>query len=142
MIYFIAGLNEQDNTYSIIEVTDNWHKTVSGWHPYDVIDGKLLIMDESGHKYHVGPHKNLAETKHSVEVGEWNLKNDEPHLIDTHEKDPEELRTFIASFLSSLARKKRMFSRKPAFPELDEAASYPSLDLKNLLALAVKIKST
>jgi hypothetical protein len=105
-MYFIAAKGPDDGYY-IEQIENDWHDAVDGFEPIDVINGEVIVYDETGHKFWVGPGKNLKETKlfwkiKSVEVGEWNFKEGEPYLIDTHESVPDELKKLLLDYIDRI----------------------------------------
>ena len=98
-MYYIAVKDGKDNYY-IEQAVENWHEAVDGFEPIDCIDGEMVIYIEDGHKYLVGPHKDLEKKKlfwkiHTVDVGQWDFSKGEPFLIDTKEVVPDELEELL-----------------------------------------------
>lgn len=101
-MYFIAG-KDKNNQYYLEEILDDWHMAVDSFEPIDCIKGEMVIYDESGHKYLVGPEKDLKEDKIfgkvvGVDVGSWDFDKGEPFLLDTNEVVPEELRLILVEY--------------------------------------------
>jgi hypothetical protein len=101
-MYYIAGKDKKGN-YFIYEAVDDWHDVVDNYEPIDCINGEMVIFDEKGHKFLVGPEKALSEQKLfgkviAVDVGSWDFKKGEPFLIDTKEVVPEELLELLKDF--------------------------------------------
>lgn len=102
-MFFIAAKNP-DGTYFIDSIENNWHDVVDSFEPIDVLKGEVIIYDDSGRKFMVGPDKKLVKKKlfwkvKTVDVGEWNFKNGEPYLIDMHEKVPKELSILLLDYI-------------------------------------------
>lgn len=98
-MYYVAGKND-DGSYTLDEIVEDWHLAVDNYEPIDCINGEMVIYDEQGHKYLVGPTKDLKEKKlfwkiSTVDVGSWDFKKGEPFLIDTNEVVPDELQALI-----------------------------------------------
>jgi len=103
-MYYIAVKNP-NGTYSIDEIVEDWHKAVKNYEPIDCINGEVLIYDEQGHKFLVGPQKNLEKKKlfwkiSTVDVGSWDFSKGEPFLIDTKKTNKVELNKLLKSFSS------------------------------------------
>lgn len=101
-MYYITGKGPKGN-YRIEEAVENWHDAVDGFEPIDCINGEMVIYDGQGHKYLVGPSKDLKEKKlfwkiSTVDVGSWNFEKGEPFLIDTNEVVPDELKELLKNF--------------------------------------------
>lgn len=101
-MWYLA-VKDSNGSYYIDEVAENWHDAVDNFEPIDCINGKMLIYDEQGRKYQVGPNKQLREKKlfwkiKSVEVGHWDFDKGEPYLIDTKEVAPKELQALLKNF--------------------------------------------
>ena len=102
-MYFIAA-KDPDGAYYIEQAENDWHDAIDAFEPIDAINGEVIVYDDTGHKFRVGPEKNLKETKlfwkiKSVEIGEWNFRKGEPYLIDTHENAPDELKRLLLDYI-------------------------------------------
>ena len=100
-MYYIA-YKDCKGDYFIDEAVEDWHDAVDDFEPIDFINGEVLIYDENGHKYKIGPNKDLRLKKmfwkiNSVDVGSWNFEEGEPFLIDTNEVVPNELQALLKS---------------------------------------------
>lgn len=107
-MYYIAVKNPDKGNYSIETAVENWHDAVDGFEPIDCIKGMVVIYDEQGHKYLVGPDKDLKEYKlfgktSSVDVGSWDFEKGEPFLIDTNKVVPGELKKLLKNFKQNTA---------------------------------------
>lgn len=96
-MYYIA-VNDGKDDYHIEQALEDWHDGVDGFEPIDCIDGAMIIYDESGHKFLIGPNKELEKTSWSVDVGTWDFAKGEPFLIDTDEIAIEELHDLLNDF--------------------------------------------
>ena len=101
-MYYIAVKDKKDN-YIIDAEVEDWRSVVGDFEPIDCINGEILIYDEQGHKYFVGPNKNLEKTKlfgkiSAVEVGSWDFKKGEPFLIDTNLNNIGELQKLLKTY--------------------------------------------
>ena len=101
-MYYIA-FNDGKDKYRVEEAVEDWHSSIDGFEPIDCTNGEMIIYDEKGHKYLVGPDKPKNEKKlflgiSSVDVGQWDFDKGEPYLIDTKETDLEELQRLLKDF--------------------------------------------
>lgn len=101
-MYYIA-MKDGNGQYYIDEQIEDWHDAVDSFEPIDCIDGEMLIYDDKGHKFLVGPHKDLAEEKlfwkvSTVDVGAWDFSKGEPFLIDTGETAIDELNKLLENY--------------------------------------------
>lgn len=101
-MYYLAAKNP-NGTYIIDEIVADWHDGVDGYEPIDCINGEMLIFDDEGNKYFVGPDKSLEEKKITesisvVDVGAWNFENGEPFLISLGERNKPELDAMLESY--------------------------------------------
>jgi hypothetical protein len=102
-MYYIASKDKNDEYYIDEEAVVYWHDAIDNFEPIDCISGEIIIYDEYGHKYFIGPNKDLSRKKmfwniYSVDVGNWNFENGEPFLVDTKEVVPNELQALLNNF--------------------------------------------
>jgi hypothetical protein len=121
-MYFIAAKNA-DGKYYIEEIQNDWHQSIDCFEPIDAINGELLVYDDKGAKYHVGPNKKLKKKTlfgkiKIVQVGHWDFKLDEPFLISLNENNSDELRSLLVAYA---------FNKKIDLPRKDT-------DLEDLVA--------
>jgi hypothetical protein len=100
-MYFIAV--RSTNKYYVEQIENDWHDAVDSFEPVDVLKGELIVFDDMGNKYYVGPEKQLKENKifwkiKSVDTGSWDFKNGEPFLIDSKEQASNELKQLLIEY--------------------------------------------
>jgi hypothetical protein len=105
-MYFIA-IKGKTGDYYIDEIQTDWHTAIDRYEPIDCVDAKMLVFDETGRKFLIGPHKELKKKKlfwklSSVEVGSWDTDSGEPFLIDTNEVVLDELRILLLNYLQRI----------------------------------------
>ncbi len=101
-MYYVAVKNP-NGSYSIQDIVSDWHDSVDDYEPIDCVNGEMLIFDDEGKKYFVGPNKFFNEKKvfskiKIIDVGAWDFKNGEPFLISLDECNKPELDALIAAY--------------------------------------------
>jgi hypothetical protein len=101
-MYYIA-MKDGAGRYYIDQTVEDWHDAVDGFEPIDCLDGEMIIYDEHGHKFLVGPHKELSKEKlfwkvSVVDVGSWDFAKGEPFLVDTKETSIDELNELLKDY--------------------------------------------
>jgi hypothetical protein len=102
-MYFISAKDRKENWY-IEQIVKDWHDAVDGFEPIDCTKDEMVIFDETGRKFLVGPDRGLGNQKVGrfggwVDVGEWDFKNGEPFLIDAQETDQNGLRSMLVDYI-------------------------------------------
>ena len=98
-MYYMAS-KMSDGKYRIEDAEQDWHAIVDSCESIDCVNGEMIIFDEKGKKYFVGPNQEFSEKKlilglKSVNVGKWDFEKGEPYLIDSKEEASTEFKKLL-----------------------------------------------
>ena len=98
-MYYMAS-KMSDNKYLIEDTDRDWHAIVDSCEPIDCVNGNIIIFDDKGKKYFVGPNQEFPENKlilglKSANVGKWDFEKGEPYLIDSKENASTEFKKLL-----------------------------------------------
>lgn len=132
----------EDGGLSLETITTSPSDYLSGVEPIDVIDGQVLLYDESGDVYQVEGGGDVSRptqrgSMRIVNVGEWDFANGEPKLRKVASGQSARLKELLINILTQeKVIRKGFFKRSKAMSATLSEKEYSNLTLHELIHAA------